>query len=57
MPKIKYGQTPLHDVHLHIDVARLLLEYGADVNARDNDGNTPLVLACFGDFVGRTSAY
>ena len=41
-------RTSLHSacVSGHVDVARkLVTEYGADVNARDNDGDTPLTLA------------
>jgi cytohesin len=40
------GETPLHDVVLpgrgHMDVAKLLLDSKADVNAKDNRGQTPL---------------
>ena len=37
------GKTSLHKaVYMgEIEVARLLLEHGADVNARDKSGNTP----------------
>ncbi|KAN0141605.1 Ankyrin repeat-containing domain protein [Lactarius tabidus] len=48
------GQTPLHVVSQsecfsreNSNVARLLLELGLDVNARDKDGDTPLHFACF----------
>ena len=30
----------------HIEIARLLIEHGADVNARNDDYTTPLHLAC-----------
>jgi hypothetical protein len=38
------GSTPLHAAALlgHDDSARLLLEKGADINARNNEGHTPL---------------
>ncbi|HEX2752458.1 MAG TPA: ankyrin repeat domain-containing protein [Alphaproteobacteria bacterium] len=38
------GSTPLHAAALlgHDDIARLLLEKGADINARNNEGHTPL---------------
>ena len=40
-------ETPLHVASRrgHVDVARLLLEHGADVNARDNVEFSPLLLA------------
>lgn len=42
-----FGATPLHWAALrgHEDVARLLLDKGADVNVRNNDGETPLQVA------------
>ena len=46
--KGQYGRTPLHKACVggHVDVARnLVTEYGADVNARDNNNETPLGLA------------
>lgn len=38
------GSTPLHAAALlgHDDIARYLLERGADINARNNEGHTPL---------------
>ena len=45
--KGRVGRTPLHSACEggHVDVARkLVTEYGADVNARDNSDNTPLNL-------------
>ncbi len=49
------AQTPLHLVfknsywfqHDGLGVAKLLLERGADINARDKDNATPLHLACY----------
>jgi ankyrin repeat protein len=40
----KYGWTPLHFAvkNCHVDVARVLLDYGADPTIRDNEGRTPL---------------
>lgn len=42
------GKTPLHWAAMirHTDVARLLIERGADVNAREANGKTPLLQAC-----------
>jgi ankyrin repeat protein len=44
------GQTPLHNAceHGHFDAAKLLLGAGADVNAADKLGVTPLMKACAG---------
>ena len=39
-----YGATPLHYAaeNGHVEIARLLLQNGADVNAKNNYGSTPL---------------
>jgi len=38
------GWTPLHYAakKCHVDVARVLLDHGADLTIRDNKGRTPL---------------
>ena len=43
MPKASTGATPLHNAAAenHKPVAEVLLVNGADVNAADNNGNTP----------------
>jgi len=42
------GMSPLHLAAWSgkVEVARLLLETGADVDTCSNDGETPLILAC-----------
>lgn len=42
--KSKLGLTPLHIAccHNNIEMVKLLVEKGADVNARDNDGDMPI---------------
>jgi ankyrin repeat protein len=32
-------------INLHDEIVKVLLEYGADVNARADDGATPIMLA------------
>ena len=43
----EWGQTPLHSAawNGHRDVIEVLLEGGAEPNARNNRGETPLYLA------------
>ncbi len=42
------GCTALH-VCKSADIMRLLIEYGADVNSVDLDGNMPIHLKCYGE--------
>lgn len=44
------GNTPLHEAVFtaHAEVAEFLLSKGADVNAREKNGATPLILAAMG---------
>jgi ankyrin repeat protein len=41
------GKTPLMNSVKNIEVAKLLIENGADLANKDNDGNTALYLACY----------
>lgn len=41
-----FGCTALHDGQQRVAVAARLIRYGAQVNARDDMGQTPLMLAC-----------
>jgi len=45
----KYNETTLHNACStgHVDVVKLLLENGADIELRNNGGLTPLHIACF----------
>ena len=45
---VGHGNSPLHDAANvgSLSVVRVLLELGADVNARCNSGWTPLLRAC-----------
>ena len=47
------GKTPLHwaSYNGNTEIARLLIEQGADVNAADEYGITPLMSACDGGYV------
>jgi ankyrin repeat protein len=49
----KKNETPLHTAlrRGHVDVAQLLLEHGADAEARNKSETTPLILASQGGFV------
>lgn len=42
----KFGQTPLMFCTQDIDKMKMLLHYGADVNAAARSGNTALLIAC-----------
>jgi hypothetical protein len=48
-----HGSTPLHyaAVNGHVEIARLLLQNGADVNVKSDDGFTPLHDAAFNGHV------
>ncbi|HEX7715342.1 MAG TPA: ankyrin repeat domain-containing protein [Bacillota bacterium] len=47
--KDEYGFTALHGLagEEHYDIVRFLIEHGADVNAQNEDGITPLHLAAW----------
>ena len=42
------GATPLHRSH-HLGIMKLLIDYGAEVNAGDLDGNSPLHVKSYGE--------
>ena len=46
--KNKLGQTPLMFCTNEADKMKMLVHYGADINARSNSNNTPLLIACMG---------
>ena len=43
-----YGRTPMHLAHRndHTDIALTLIDRGADISAKNDDGETPLHCAC-----------
>ena len=45
--KDDYGCTPLHDAaeYSHLEITEMLIGRGPDMNALDNNGDTPLDLA------------
>ena len=47
--KDEKGNTPLYwaCINNYTEVAKLLIEHGADIDIKDNRGNTPLYQACF----------
>ena len=51
LAELRQMQAPptLHDIAWdgHADTAKVLIAAGADVNAKDSDGDTPLQLAAF----------
>ena len=49
----KWGRTPLHFAcrYGYLQIAKILVENGADVNAKDNDGYTPLSESCDYGFI------
>jgi hypothetical protein len=51
--KNEFGVTPLHRAAEggYKDVVELLLAHRADVNAKDNDGDTPLALAAWDPYI------
>ena len=42
------GATALHRSN-DLNIIKLLIDYGAEVNAADLDGNTPLHVKCYGE--------
>ena len=42
------GYTPLHAAvrRTHIGMMKIMVEHGADIDARANEGETPLLVAC-----------
>ena len=43
------GEPPLDPFKVNPKILQLLLDYGADVNAKDNEGSTPLHHSSFKD--------
>ena len=40
------NETPLHVAYNNAEISKLLIEHGANVNAKDQKGRTPLLKAC-----------
>lgn len=55
----EYGFTALHGVagEDQLEIARLLLEHGANVDARNDEGITPLHLAAYSEMVDLLTEY
>ena len=45
MDQDEYQSTPLHKATEHLDIVEFLIQKGADVNAKDENGSTPLIYA------------
>lgn len=54
-----YGDTPLHIacIHGHFEIAREMLSRGADIDARNQDGQTPLTMTSSGEFTEALRAH
>jgi ankyrin repeat protein len=45
--QVGYSALSYAVLHGKLDVAKLLIDFGADINKRNNDGSTPLMMAGF----------